>query len=112
MCCCSAYMYIYACTFYWVWLHTLIIIKYSRIGFSEFLPVNSIIHSGNFYSDSSSPLLLRSAFDTARILCRRFTQKRHRHLRVKNLPKVTTRRLERDSNPRPSARKVSTLPIP
>src|SRR6218665_3860549 len=31
--------------------------------------------------------------------------------KVKNLPKVPTWRLERDSNPRPSGRKASTLPM-
>src|SRR6218665_15588 len=91
-------------------MHTFLVIKYFRIGFSAFLPINSFIHSGHFYSASSSPLLLRSATDTARILCRSFTPKRHRHLRVKDLPKVPTRRLERDSNPRHSGLKVSTLP--
>src|SRR6218665_1874459 len=69
----------------------------------------SFIHSGHFYSASSSPLLLRSAADTARILCRSFTPKRHRQLRVKDLPKVPT--LERDWKPRPSGRKASTLPM-
>src|SRR6218665_4195904 len=39
--------------------------------------VRSFIHSVHFYSASSSPLLLRSAPDTARILCRSFTPKRH-----------------------------------
>ena len=58
------------------------------------------IRSGYFYSAPSSPLLLRDAPDTARILCRSFTPKRHRQLRVKDLPKVFTWRLERDSNPR------------
>jgi len=51
---------------------------------------NSLIHSGYFYSASPSPLLLRSAPDTTRILCRSFTPKRHRQLRVKDLPKVPT----------------------
>ena len=37
----------------------------------------SFIHSGYFYSASSSPLLLRSAPDTAEILCRSFTPKRN-----------------------------------
>src|SRR6218665_1444388 len=37
--------------------------------------------------------------------------KRHRQLRVKDLPKVPTWRLERYSNPRPSSRKASTLPM-
>src|SRR6218665_1210870 len=63
-----------------------------------------------FYSASSSPSLLRSTSDTARILCRSFTPKSHRQLRVKDLPKVPTWQLDRDSNPRPSGRKASTLP--
>src|SRR6218665_1945412 len=33
------------------------------------------------------------------ILCRSLTPKRHRQLRVKDLPKVPTWRLERNSNP-------------
>jgi len=70
------------------------------------LDFHSIIHSGYFYSASSSPLLLRGAPDTARILCRNFTQ-----LWVKDLPKVPTWRLERESNPRPLGRKVSTQPM-
>ena len=71
----------------------------------------SFIHSGYFYSASSNPLLLRSAPETARILCRSFTPKRHRQLLVKDLPKVFTRRLERDSNPRPFGRKATNLPM-
>ena len=71
----------------------------------------SFIHSDNFYSASSSPLLLRSAPDTARIPCRSFLPKRHRQLPVKDLPKVPTWRLERDSNPRPFGSKISTQPI-
>ena len=67
--------------------------------------------AGHFYSASSSPLLLRSAPDTARILSQSFMPKRHRQLRVKNLPKVPTRRLERESNPQLSGRKASTLPM-
>src|SRR6218665_2003415 len=63
--------------------------------------LRNFIHSDHFYSASSSPLLLRSASDTA-VLCRSFTKKRHRQLRVKDLPKVPTWRLERDTNPRPS----------
>jgi len=62
---------------------------------------HSFIHSGSFYSASSSPPLLRGAPDTARILCRSFTPKRHRQLWAKDLPKVPMWRLERDSNPRP-----------
>src|SRR6218665_3244905 len=48
-------------------------------------PRDSFIHSDHFYSASSSPLLLRSAPDTAWILSRSFTPKRHRQLRVKDL---------------------------
>ena len=47
----------------------------------------------------------------ARILCQNFTLKRHRHLWVKDLPKVPMWRLERESNPWPFGRKASTLPM-
>ena len=70
--------------------------------------IHSFIHSDHFYSASSSPLLLRSAPDIARILCQSFTPKRHSQLQVKDLPKDHTWRLERESNPRPSGWKVST----
>src|SRR6218665_2054475 len=49
------------------------------------------IHSGYFYSASSSQLLLGVAPDTGRILCRNFTPKRHRLLRMKDLSKVSIR---------------------
>ena len=58
------------------------------------------IYSGYFYSTFSSPQLLGFAPDTARILCRSFTPKRDRQLRVKDLPKAHTLRLKRNSNPR------------
>ena len=45
------------------------------------------------------------------ILCWSFTQKRHRQLRVMDFPTVSTWRLERDSSPRPSVQKASTLPM-
>ena len=76
--------------------------------------IHSFILSGYFYSASSSPLPLRSAPDTARILCRNFTPKRHRQLWVKDLPKVPTWarvELEWESNPRSFGRKASTLPL-
>src|SRR6218665_2502253 len=65
--------------------------------------IHSFIHSGCFYSASSSPLLLRSDPDTAvaQILCRSFTPKRSRQFRVKDLPMVPMWRLERNSNPHP-----------
>src|SRR6218665_2016499 len=56
--------------------------------------IHSFIHSGYFYSASSSSLLLRGPPDTARILCQSFTPKRHRPLRAKDLPKVPIWRLE------------------
>jgi len=67
------------------------------------IPIHSFIHS------TSSPLLLRGAPDTARIQRRSFTPKRHRKLWVKDLPKVPTWRLERNSNPWPFGRKASNL---
>ena len=69
------------------------------------------IHSGYFYSASSSPLLLRSAPDMARILCRNFTPKHHRQLWVKDLPKVPTWQLERELDPWPFRWKSSTQPM-
>jgi len=55
---------------------------------------HSFIHSDYFHSASLSPLgllgLFRSAPDSALILYRSFTSKRHRQLRVKDLPKVQT----------------------
>ena len=79
----------------------------------KFAVSKSFIHSDHFYSVSSSPLLLRSAPDTARILCRSFTPKRHRQLQViiKDLPKVPKWRLERDSNMKSSGRKTPNFPL-
>ena len=73
--------------------------------------IHSFIYSGYFYSSFTSPLLLRGAPDTARILCRSFTPKRHMQLRVKNFPKIPTWRLEWGSNPRPFWRKATNLPM-
>src|SRR6218665_1068648 len=76
--------------------------------------IHSFIHSGYFYNASSSPQvpqLLRGAPDTARMLCLSFTPKRHMQLRVKDLYKVPTWRLEHDSNPRPFGRKETKLPM-
>jgi len=68
--------------------------------------IHSFIHSDHFYSASSSPFLLRSTPDTARILCWSFTPKRHRQQWAKDLPKVPTLRLVRESNPRLSGWKL------
>src|SRR6218665_281849 len=54
-----------------------------------FIPAISMVPlQVHYYSEALST--------TARILCRSFTPKRHRQLRVKDLPKVPTWRLERD----------------
>jgi len=78
-------------------------------GFKSILLI--VVHSGYFYSSSSSPLPLRGAPDTARILRRSFTPKRHRQLRVKDLPKVPTWRLEWDSNSWHFGWKATNLPM-
>ena len=71
--------------------------------------VHSFIHSGHFYSASSSPPLLRGASDYSADTVSEFHAEAHRQLQVKDLPKVPTWRLERESNPRPSGWKSSTL---
>jgi len=58
-----------------------------------------------------STIVPRSAPNTAQILCRSFTPKSHRQLRVKDLPNDPTWRLQRYSNPRPFGRKASNLPM-
>src|SRR6218665_2880646 len=60
------------------------------------------IDSGHFYSAPSSPLLLRGAPDYSTDTVSEFHAEAHRQLQVKDLPKVTTWRLKRESNPRPS----------
>src|SRR6218665_2457790 len=60
------------------------------------------IHSGHFYSAPSSPLLLRGALDYSTDTVSEFYAEAHRQLQVKDLPKVPSWRLERESNPRPS----------
>src|SRR6218665_3724235 len=64
--------------------------------------IHSFIHSGHFYSAPSSPLRLRGAPDYSTDTVSEFHAEAHRQLQVKDLPKVLTWRLERESNPRPS----------
>src|SRR6218665_198309 len=66
------------------------------------LYIYSFIHSGHFYSAPSSPLLLRDAPDYSTDTVSEFHAEAHRQLQVKDLPKVPTWRLERESNSRPS----------
>src|SRR6218665_2628032 len=63
---------------------------------------NSFIHSGHFYSAPSSYLLLRGAPDYSTDAVSEFHAEAHRQLQVKDLLKVPTWRLERESNPHPS----------
>src|SRR6218665_3257723 len=64
--------------------------------------IYSFILSGHFYSTPSSPLLLRGAPDYSTDTVSEFHAEAHRQLQVEDLPKVSTWRLERESNPRPS----------
>jgi len=72
--------------------------------------IHSFIHSGHFYGTPSSPLLLRGAPDYSTDTVSEFHAKVHRQLQVKDLPKVPTWRLERESNPQPSGCKSSSQP--
>src|SRR6218665_1155223 len=49
-----------------------------------------IIHSGHFYSISSSPLLLRGTPDYSTDTVSEFHAEAHRQLQIKDLPKVPT----------------------
>ena len=73
-----------SCTVYIVFVFSLDYAWVLHDTMSYYYSLHSFIHSNHFYSASSSPLLLRSAPDTARILCRNFTPKRLRQLRVKD----------------------------
>src|SRR6218665_712897 len=61
------------------------------------IDVHSFIHSGHFYSAPSSPLLLRGAPGYSTDTVSEFHAEAHRQLQVKDLPKVPTWRLERES---------------
>src|SRR6218665_2788428 len=63
----------------------------------------SFIHSfGHFYSAPSRHLLLRGAPGYSTDTVSELHAEAHRQLHVKDLPKVLTWRLERESNSRPS----------
>src|SRR6218665_3987738 len=87
------------------------IIKNCKHDYRRLVEASSFIHSGYFYSASSSPLLLRGAPGTARIPRRRFSPKHHRQLRVKDFPKDPTWRLERNSHLRTFGRMAPNLPM-
>ena len=65
----------------------------------------------HFHSASNSISLSEALPTTAIDNVGVYTPKHYRQLRVEDLPKFPTWRLERDSNPRPSGRKASTLPM-
>ena len=69
--------------------------------------IQSFIHSGHFYRALQGLYYSEALPTTARILYRSFG---NRQLQVKDLPKVPTWRLERESNPRPSGWKSSSQP--
>jgi len=65
---------------------------------------------GHFFSAFSSPLLLRGAPHYSTDTVSECQTKEHSQLQIKDLPKVHTWRLERESNPRPSGWKSSSQP--
>ena len=77
-------------------------VKLKEVSHYEKLYHWSFIHSGHFYSAPSSPLLLRGAPDYSADTVSEFHAEAHSQLQVKDLPKVPTWRLERESNPQPS----------
>src|SRR6218665_637458 len=103
----SLHIFVHHCTFC-ASLHT----KTSP-GATRTMHTYSFIHS--FIQAISIALLqvhyYSEALATQHGYCRSVTLKLHRQLRVKDLPKVPTWRLERDSNPRPFGRKATNLPM-
>src|SRR5688572_3102433 len=70
----------------------------------------SFIHFRYLYS-ASSRFLLRGAPDSSADTESEFHAEAHEQLRVKDLPRVPTRRLEVDSNPQPSGCKAPNIPL-
>src|SRR5678816_4177031 len=58
-----------------------------------------------------SRFLLRGASDYSADTASEFHAEAHEQLRVKDLPRVPTRRLEVDSNPKPSGCKAPNIPL-
>src|SRR5688572_6630635 len=72
--------------------------------------LNSFIHFRYLYS-APSRFLLRGAPDYCADTKSEFHAEAHEQLRVKDLPRVPTRRLEVDSNPQPSSCKAPNIPL-
>ena len=68
------------------------------------------IHFRYLYS-APSRFLLRGAPDYSADTESEFHAEAHEQLRVKDLPRVPTRRLEVDSNPQPSGCKAPSIPL-
>src|SRR5678816_1640411 len=62
-------------------------------------------------NSASSRFLLRGAPDYSADTESEFHAEAHEQLRVKDLPRVPTRRLEVDSNPQPSGCKAPNIPL-
>src|SRR6218665_3908156 len=91
-----------ACRIFFIWVQNLKILTslLTRGSKTKQETAKVSIHSfGHFYSAPSSPLLLRGAPDYSTDTVSEFHTEAHRQLWVKNLPKVPTWRLERESNP-------------
>ena len=71
---------------------------------------SSFIHFRYLYS-APSRFLLRGAPDYSADTESEFHAEAHEQLRVKDLPRVPTRRLEVDSNPQPSGCKAPNIPL-
>src|SRR6218665_3399956 len=82
--------------------YMLCLITYNALNYHRRLCQTTFIHSGHFYGAPSNPLLLRGAPDYSTDTVSEFHAEAQRQLKVKDLPKVPTWRLERESNPRPS----------
>src|SRR6218665_215500 len=83
------------------WLNFSIYVIHS-FNFGDFISIHSFIPAISIAPLQVYHLLLRGAPDYSRDTLSEFHAEAHRQLQVKDLPKVPTRRLERESNPRPS----------
>ena len=75
-----------------------------------FIFIHLFIHFRYLYS-APSRFLLRGAPDYSADTESEFHAEAHEQLRVKDLPRVPTRRLEVDSNPQPSGCKAPNIPL-
>src|SRR5688572_8117853 len=93
------YTYVYSYIYVYSYMHVYL-----------YMHVAIFIHFIYLYS-APSRFLLRSAPDYSADPESEFHAEAHEQLRVKDLPKVPTRRLEVDSNPQPSGCKAPNIPL-